>query len=119
MTNAPHPTAQPNDIAQAETGEMPAFALEAEPKRISSGKLPGPKRRPKPAAAAPTSQAAAPAMENPAEESTAPEIIVASEGFEFFDHLPEMSDKQLASTMKNLLFQLVDPAAQLRAVFLQ
>jgi twitching motility protein PilT len=96
-------------VTQAETGEMPGFALEVEPKKISGGKLPGPRRRPKPAA--PASQAAAPAMENPAEESAAPEIIVASEGFEFFDHLPEMSDKQLAAAMKNLLFQLVDYGA--------
>ena len=98
-------------VEQAESGEMPAFALEVEPKKISGGKLPGPKRRSKPAAPAPAAQPAAPAMENPAEESAAPEIIVASEGFEFFDHLPEMSDKQLASTMKNLLFQLVDYGA--------
>ena len=54
-------------VEQAETGEMPAFALEVEPKKISGGKLPGPKRRPKPAAAAPAAQPAAPAMENPAE----------------------------------------------------
>ena len=60
-------------VAQAETGEMPGFALEAEPKKISSGKLPGPKRRPKPAAAAPAeaparqAAAQAPAPEAPAE----------------------------------------------------
>ncbi|MBR4663361.1 MAG: PilT/PilU family type 4a pilus ATPase [Lentisphaeria bacterium] len=105
-------------VAQAETGEMPGFALEAEPKKISSGKLPGPKRRPKPAASAapaeaPAQQAAAPAPapEAPAEGSAASEIIVASEGFEFFDHLQEMDDGQLAATMKNLLFQLVDYGA--------
>ena len=96
-------------VEQAETGEMPGFALEAEPKRISSGKLPGPKRRPKPAQPAPQ-----PAAESPAETAEpggAPELSVASEGFEFFDHLQEMDDKQLASTMKNLLFQLVDYGA--------
>ena len=102
-------------VTQAETGEMPGFALEAEPKRISSGKLPGPKRRPKPAAPAgppaEAPQSAAPAQEAPAEGSAAPEIKVASEGFEFFDHLQEMNDKQLAETMKNLLFQLVDYGA--------
>ena len=46
-------------VEQAETGEMPGFALEVEPKKISGGKLPGPKRRPKPAAAAPAPAAQA------------------------------------------------------------
>ena len=103
-------------VTQAETGELPAFALEAEPKRISSGKLPGPQRRPKPAEAAPApaQPAPQPAAEAPAETAepdAAPEVAVASEGFEFFEHLQEMDDKQLAATMKNLLFQLVDYGA--------
>ena len=109
-------------VEQAESGEEPGLALdeaapesspEPEPapqaERTPGGRLPGPKRRsPKPAPAAP------PAETSPTESSDggpAPQVAVAGEGFEFFDHLQEMDDAQLAENMKKLLFQLVDYGA--------
>ena len=102
-------------VAQAETGEQPGLALEetppppeAEPEpEVQARRIPGPQKR--------TSKPAAPAAEaaqaETSPEAAAPQIAAASEGFEFFDHLQEMDDSQLAEVMKNLLFQLVDYGA--------